>query len=125
MAQCPPFDPNKTSNVGHTDTILKVINKYPAAWVAFNESKNENELAERLQDMKIPQGLKAVLWEAKHDESLVKPGEIPVAQDRMSPFFRQSALKREATDDCRNFQTDFAESLPLGNADQVAIEKDY
>jgi len=36
------------------------------AWDAFHQSKNEDELSQRLQNMNIPQDVKANLWDAKH-----------------------------------------------------------
>src|SRR5258708_6191786 len=36
------------------------------AWDAFHQSKNEDELGQRLQNINIPKDVKANLWDAKH-----------------------------------------------------------
>src|SRR5437879_3416490 len=36
-----------------------------AAWQAFNDSKDENDFAQRIGGVNIPQPIKAQLWEAK------------------------------------------------------------
>ena len=40
-------------------------NTQAAAWDAFHQSKNEDELTQRLQNINIPQNVKANLWDAK------------------------------------------------------------
>src|ERR1700687_6502686 len=48
------------------------------AWDAFHQSQNEDELSQRLQNINIPQDVKANLWDAKR--SLAAPVQPP-AQD--------------------------------------------
>jgi len=105
-------------------------------WDQFHQAKNEDDLANRLQNANISQSLKADLWEAKRATS-----------PRHAPLFDMSKAQpiqgvpagvtlelAEADKNCRNFSDPFAKfggrgdplvSVPLGNADQVAIEKDY
>src|SRR5713226_10520105 len=45
------------------------------AWDAFHQSKNEDELTQRLQNINIPQNVKANLWDAKRSAApKVQPG---------------------------------------------------
>jgi hypothetical protein len=121
--------PNKTANVtkAQTDSAEVILRSAKideitriAVRDAFRQSKNEDELASQLEKMNIPQKVKADLWEAKHSFSVgaangsvrVRPGahggDCVYFSD---PLFQQLGGRLSA--------------IPLGDENQVAIEKDY
>src|SRR5258708_38626610 len=53
------------------------MNVQADAWDAFHQSKNEDELTQRLQNINIPQNVKANLWDAKRLAApKVQPGAL-------------------------------------------------
>jgi hypothetical protein len=70
--QAPPqAPPTATPPSDPAEQILRSTpgldtNSQADAWDAFHQSKNEDELGQRLQNMNLPQDIKANLWDAKH-----------------------------------------------------------
>ncbi len=89
-------------------------------WDVFHQAKNEDELATRLQNANIPQSLKADLWDAKRAAN--DPWKVVSERPAPLPVDLSGGLVPK---NCRNFSNPFRDVLPLGNPDQVAIEKDY
>jgi hypothetical protein len=50
-------------------------NAQAAAWDAFHQSQNEDELTQRLQNINIPQDVKANLWDAKRSHAAPKQSQ--------------------------------------------------
>ena len=50
------------------------------AWDAYHNSANEDELAGKLQNMNLPQDVKANLWDAKHSAKPSQPAQQPTQQ---------------------------------------------
>src|SRR6266480_841915 len=76
--QVPPQPTAPVSSSDPAEQILRSVqgvdsNAQADAWDAFHQSKNEDELSQRLQRINIPQDVKANLWDAKRSLAPVQP----------------------------------------------------